>query len=134
MESIELIKERYIALEEQIRIFIFAHTDIEYVQGSSEVVEGGAFTWAELSPESKFVQTKLYHEYISLIKQANRNLKKNGSSYLETFETSCTEVKSYLKQENLLWGSSLQEVFNAVKKELDLQRGLMAQTICCNEV
>ncbi|WP_410769310.1 hypothetical protein [Fontibacillus sp. BL9] len=129
MEPMELLKERYKALEERIRLFILVHSDIEYVQGSSECVEGGAFAWTELSAESKCIQTELYHEYMSLIKQAKKHLKKIGSSYLDTFERSCSEVKSYLKQDNLLWGPCLQDIFNSVKKELDLQRGLIAQPV-----
>lgn len=129
MESIELLKERYKSLEEQFRLFILAHCSIEYVQGSSECVEGGAFAWAELSPESRNFQSELYHEYISLIKQAGEQMEKKASGYIETFEQSCAEVTSYLKQENLLWGPSLEDVFANLKKELDLQRGLIAQPV-----
>lgn len=129
MESIELLKERYKSLEERLRIFIFVHCSIEYVQGSSECVEGGAFTWADLSPESRNFQSELYHDYISLIKQAIEQMEKKASGYIEIFEQSCSEVKSYLKQENLLWGPSLEDVFTNVKKELDLQRGLIAQPV-----
>ncbi|MEF2965277.1 hypothetical protein V3851_05475 [Paenibacillus sp. M1] len=129
MESIELLKKRYKSLESRVHSFILVHSGIEYVPGSSECVEGGAFAWSKLSPEAKIVQIELYHEYISLIKQARKHLELNGSPYLDTFDHSCSEVKSYLKQENLVWGSSLQDVFNSVKKELDLQRGLIAQPV-----
>ncbi|MEK5475788.1 hypothetical protein NYE70_02435 [Paenibacillus sp. FSL R5-0407] len=129
MESMEHLKERYKSLEERLRLFILVHSDIEYVHGSSECVEGGAFAWSELSAESKYIQSELYHEYISLIKQSRQHLIRIGSGYLETYDRSCAEVKTYVKQENLVWGPSLQDVFNTVKKELDLQRGLIAQPI-----
>jgi|GEM_PF-6072214 len=129
MDSLEQIKEHYKSLENRVRLFIMVHSDIEYVQGSSECVEGGAFTWAALSRDSKLIQSELYHEYMSLIKRARKHLELAGSSYLDTFDESCAEVKAYILQENLLWGSSLQDVFIGVKKELDLQRGLIAQPI-----
>lgn len=129
MDSLEQIKEHYKSLENRVRLFIMVHSDIEYVQGSSECVEGGAFTWAALSPDSQLIQSELYHEYMSLIKRARKHLELAGSSYLDIFDESCAEVKAYILQENLLWGSSLQDVFIGVKKELDLQRGLIAQPI-----
>ncbi len=129
MEPMEHLKERYRSLEERVRLFILVHSDIEYVHGSSECVEGGAFAWSELSEESKYIQSELYHEYMSLIKQARKHLNRIGSSYLETYEQSCAEVKSYLQQDNLVWGPSLQDVFNSIKKELDLQRGLISQPV-----
>lgn len=129
MDSLEQIKDHYKSLENRVRLFIMVHSDIEYVQGSSECVEGGAFTWATLSPDSQLIQSELYHEYMSLIKRARKHLELAGSAYLDTFDESCAEVKAYILQENLLWGSSLQDVFIGVKKELDLQRGLVAQPI-----
>ncbi|WP_334076602.1 hypothetical protein [Paenibacillus sanfengchensis] len=129
MELLEQLKEQYKSLENRVRLLILVHSDIEYVQGSSECVEGGAFAWAALSHDSKLIQSELYHEYKSLIKQARKHLEEAGSNYLDTFDESCNEVKSYILQENLLWGSSLQDVFSSVKKELDLQRGLIAQPV-----
>lgn len=127
MDGIEDLKIRYVLLEERIRSFILVHSDVEYVQGSSEIVEGGAFTWTELSPESKGLQLELWREYISISRQARKLLAETESPHQEIFEESYLEVKSCLKQNSMLWGPCLQDIFRNMKKELDLQRSLVCQ-------
>ncbi|MBU5672015.1 hypothetical protein [Paenibacillus brevis] len=127
MENIEELKIQYILLEERIRSFILVHSDLEYVQGSNEIVEGGAFTWTELSSESKALQLELWREYISISRQARKFLAETDSPHLELFEESFLEVKTCLKQNGMLWGPCLQDIFRNMKKELDLQRSLVSQ-------
>lgn len=129
METLNHYNEQYKRLEERIREFICIHSDIEYIQGSSECVEGGAFMWVELSETSKLLQSKLYTDYVALSEEARGLLKDMGSAYIEKFDRSCSDFQSYIRQDNLLWSSDLLEVFVTAKKELDLQRGLILQPI-----
>ncbi|MNI00643.1 hypothetical protein D3C76_1329490 [compost metagenome] len=129
MKSMDYLEEHYNWIEERLREFICIHSDIEYIQGSSECVEGGAFAWVKLSGDIKCIQAKLYSDYMIISQEARDFLMETGSSNLEVFDRSCSDLLSYIQQENLLWSSDMLEVFNSVKKELDLQRGLIAQPI-----
>ncbi|MBA9087834.1 hypothetical protein FHR92_004327 [Fontibacillus solani] len=129
MKMMDYLKEHYKWIEERVREFICIHSNIEYIQGSSECVEGGAFAWVKLSEDLKCLQIKLYSDYMIIAEEARTFLVETGSTYIETFDRSCADLQSYIKQENLLWSSDLLEVFDSAKKELDLQRGLIAQPI-----
>ncbi|MNW05026.1 hypothetical protein D3C71_2012110 [compost metagenome] len=75
----------------------------------------------------KCLQSELYSDYMMIAEEARVVLTESGSSYIETFDRSCSDLQSYIQQENLLFSSDLLEVFDSAKKELDLQRGLLAQ-------
>ncbi|MNN14904.1 hypothetical protein D3C81_1279870 [compost metagenome] len=82
-----------------------------------------------MSEDLKGIQSKLYSDYMMIVQEARDFLMETESSYMEIFDRSCSDLLSYIQQENLLWSSDLLEVFDSAKKELDLQRGLIAQPV-----
>ncbi|RUT29583.1 hypothetical protein EJP77_14490 [Paenibacillus zeisoli] len=124
MNNVHIILERYQVLEEQIQRFIVCHSSLKYVDGSVEVVDGGAYEWSELAPAEREIQIKLISDYSGIIEEMCLGMPES-SSELQRFIQSCGEVLSYIRQDSMCWDSSLQKSFENIQRELKLQKQLI---------
>ncbi|MBT2287950.1 hypothetical protein J7E73_02155 [Paenibacillus albidus] len=116
-------------LEEKIKTFITAQSALDFFEGSTAVVEGGAYSWRPLSSAGAEMQYKLCKEYVELAAQGRLTLEQKESPYLKTFDESYHVALGYLYQQDLVFVPTLEEVFGILKKEIDLQRFLIIQAL-----
>ncbi|KUP25818.1 hypothetical protein [Paenibacillus sp. DMB5] len=109
-------------LETRIDEFIREDSSIEYVEGSDEVVDGGAFAWSKLDPSEVNKQNLIHDEYIDLSNKVREILNNENSPHKERFEQSYELVVSYIRQDTLLWVPGLVNVINDIKVQLNLQK------------
>lgn len=121
-----ILKNKYRYIEEQSRILIKDYSQLTYVEDSSEVVEGGMFIWSEISPEAQQFRKVLIDNYLRLAAVDRSLLEECGSPYLGQYEHSFNLILSYIKQDTLLWESSIEEVLETVQKELALMYVIVA--------
>lgn len=124
MNNVHTIWERYQVLEEQIRKFIVCHSSLKYVDGSVEVVDGGAYVWSELALAGQEIQIKLIADYSGIIDEVCQGMH-SSSSERQRFIHSCGEVLHYIKQDSMCWDSSLQKSVEMIQRELELQKQLI---------
>lgn len=127
MDQIGDLMLAYEQIEGQIRVFITDYSGVEYVEGSKEVVDGGAFAWAKLKSQEAEMQSRLRLNYVKLSETVRQKLELKGSPHLAEFDRSRDTVLGYIRQDSMLWVPSLKEASEAVKTELDLQKYLLNQ-------
>lgn len=120
-ESLTLL-EAFKGLEERINAFINDDSSIDYVEGSKEVVDGGAYAWSKLKPAEIIRQDHIYADYEGLAERVRVILKHDNSPNIERFERSYELVINYIRQDTLLWIPGLKNVLESIKTELNLQQ------------
>ncbi len=114
-------------LEERINAFINYDSCIEYVEGSEEVVAGGAFAWTKLKSAESYKQEHIDADYVELAERVRTVLENEHSPNIEKFERSYELVMNYIRQDTFLWVPGLKNVIESIKSELDLQQFFLNQ-------
>ncbi|WP_342421643.1 hypothetical protein [Paenibacillus sp. FSL E2-0178] len=127
MEDVVNFVQTFKGLEERINEFINEDSSLEYVEGSEEVVAGGAYAWSKLKPAEISKQDHIDSDYMELAEEVRNVLKSDHSPHLEKFERSCALVLNYIRQDTLLWVPGLKNVIENIKSELDLQQFFMEE-------
>lgn len=122
MKKLLTLVQAFKDLEERINAFISDDSSIEYVEGSEEVVVGGAYAWSKLKPVAISKQEHIDADYVELAEKVRTELKKDNSPNIEKFERSYELVLNYIRQDTLLWVPGLKNVLNEIKFELDIQQ------------
>lgn len=122
MKKIITLVQAFKDLEERINDFINDDSCIEYVEGSEEVVAGGAYAWSKLKPVAISRQEHIDADYMELAEKVRTVLKKDDSPNIEKFEHSYELVLNYIRQDTLLWVPGIKSVLNEIKYELDIQQ------------
>ncbi|MBW4084542.1 hypothetical protein [Paenibacillus sp. S150] len=122
MESAMDLVKVFQELEERINAFINDDSSIEYIEGSAQVVEGGAFSWSRLKPADLNKQTFIHSEYTELAVKVRAILTDEESPNIAKFEHSSALVINYILQDTLLWLPGIKNVIDDIKTELDLQQ------------
>ncbi|KGE18502.1 hypothetical protein [Paenibacillus wynnii] len=122
MRKLLTLVQAFKGLEDRINAFINDDSCIEYVEGSEEVVAGGAYAWSKLKPAVINKQEHIDADYMELADRVRTVLRKDNSPNIEKFERSYELVLNYIRQDTLLWVPGLKSVLNEIKFELDLQQ------------
>ncbi|MNH79502.1 hypothetical protein D3C73_318230 [compost metagenome] len=125
MNNVHTILERYQVLEEQLREFIVCHSSLKYIDGSVEVVDGGAYAWSKLGRAEHEIQIQLISDYSKIIEEVCQGMHSSSSDIIQRFNQSCEEVLAYIKQDSMCWDSSLQKSFENIQRELKSQKQLI---------
>ncbi|WP_433943821.1 hypothetical protein [Paenibacillus sp. SN-8-1] len=120
--------ERYQVLEEQIREFIVCHSSLKYIDGSVEVVDGGAYAWSKLGRVEQKIQIQIISDYSELIEEVSQGIL-TSSGDIQRFIESCEEVLTYIRQDSMCWDSSLERSFENIQRELKSQIQLITHPI-----
>ncbi|KAA9001019.1 hypothetical protein F4V43_14350 [Paenibacillus spiritus] len=126
MSNTERILDGYKNIESRIHAFIIEHSRVEYLEGSNEIVHGGAFSWTRLLGGDSDLQEVLCLDYTELGRKAINVLESATSRHLDDFCRSYESVLSYLRQDSLVWVPSLEQLFQSIKIELDIQQFFVA--------
>jgi hypothetical protein len=125
LNVISLIQD-FKELEERINQFIKEDSSLEYLEGSKEVVDGGAFAWSKLKLAESIKQDNIDADYMDLAEKVRAIMKVDSSPDIEKFESSYELVLNYIRQDTLLWVPGLKSVLDSIKSELDLQQLFLA--------
>lgn len=125
MEDVVNFVQTFKDLEVRITEFINEDSSLEYVEGSKEVVDGGAYAWSKLKPAEISKQDHIDFDYIELAEEVRIVLENEHSPHIEKFERSFELVLNYIRQDTLLWVPGLKNVIEDIKSELDLQQFFM---------
>lgn len=105
-----------------IQSFVLEESSLVHIEGSNEVVDGGAYKWTALSEEGKQTQQRLYSEYLQLIDSiVQENLDEES---LDRFTCSRDRVLSLLKQDSVVLQDTNEKVYEDITEELKLQAWL----------
>lgn len=129
MNNVQSKLECYEAIEERIEALILDHSGLNYVEGSLEVVDGGAYVWSKLGPLAKEVQSMLYSDYLELTTEITQVLTSQGHPEIQVFVQSCEEVLAHIKQDTMSWDSSIKRSYERVQREIGLQKQLLTQPV-----
>lgn len=126
MSTVSILVQTYLGIEKRYAELINKYSGLTFLEGSTAVVEGGAYSWSPLSADAVSIRERLYADYIDLIEMARETLQSRDSPYFITYEESIAVTRAYFAQEDLVFASSLEEVYKIVKRELDLQRSIIS--------
>lgn len=115
----------YREIEEKIHFLVKELSSIKYLQGSSDVVNDGAYEWEALCPEGKTVQQELYKDYVFVIGLVREQLEQIESPYLRQYMNSCDFVLDIIQQNTVLFSAKIQDVADEIKRQIDIQRFLV---------
>lgn len=99
--------------------FFVAKSSLIYVEGSSEMVEGGAYKWANLDAADTEVQRKLCAKYVRLIDLIHY-LEMEGDSS-DDLDCSSRRVLRMLRQDGAVLQNTTRQVCEDIAQQLDLQ-------------
>ena len=115
-------KTAFHELSVAIKAFILEESSLVHIEGSNEVVDGGAYKWKTLSEESKRTQQHLSSRYVQLIDSiVQENLDEES---LDRFTCSRDRVLSLLKQDSVVLQDTNEKVYEDITEELKLQAWL----------
>lgn len=117
MSTVSILVQAYLGIEKRYEELVNQYSGLTFLEGSTAVVEGGAYSWSPLSADAASIQERLYADYIDLIKVARETLQSKDSPYFITYEESVKVTLAYFAQEDLVFVSSLEEVFKIVKEK-----------------
>lgn len=128
MGVLSTIMQSYNELEEQLGYFIQNNSSIEAVEGPDTYPYGEVRVWSRLQPNQAHMQKQVLADYLSLTALCSQILVNVKSGHYPEFERSTEIVLDYIRQNTLLPEGTLQDIFNEIRREMDLQRGIMAYT------
>lgn len=115
-------------VEEQLGFFICNNSAIENTEISGELVTKVQYTWVKLKPNEAHMQTCVLSDYQRLVGLCTLMLKNVNSKYISRFEQSSEIVLAFIRQNTLILFRSLEEVFEQIQQELNIQRSIIIQT------
>lgn len=124
VNRISTIKQYYSEFLERFELLI-QNSSLVYVENSSEVIDGGMYSWGHSDVLNETYRMALVEEYLIIVTRMRLDLEDKASKELATFDHSCNIVLTYLKQETLLIESTKNEVMDAIKRQLAIQYFLL---------
>ncbi len=118
MSDKEVLRNKLRAILILIKAFM-KDSSMTYIEGSSDIVESGAYEWLPLTPGQTLDQTEICEQYMAIL-QETTHLKLDGE-LLDRFNESGERVLSFLRQDSIVWQSSSHAVYEEIVKELDIQ-------------
>lgn len=118
MNDNEILRKKLQAILILIKAFM-KDSSMTYIEGSSEIVESGAYEWLPLEPGQKIDQKEICEQYIGILRDAT-HLKLDGEP-LNQFNESGKRVLSFLKQDSIVWQRTGSEVYDEIVEELGMQ-------------
>jgi len=118
MSDKEILRNKLQAILILIKAFM-KESSMTYIEGSSEIVESGAYEWLPLTPGQTLDQAEICEQY-TIILQETTHLKLDGE-LLKQFNESGERVLSFLRQDSIVWQSTGPEVYEEIVRELDAQ-------------
>ena len=101
---------------------------IEALEDIHDYRYGETGSWSRLQPNQAHMKKRVWADYLDLIALCNQILVNVKSEHCHKFEQSTAIVQNHIRQNTLLPYSTLEDVFNEVKRELNTQRGILAYT------
>lgn len=99
--------------------FFFGKSTLVYVEGSSEIVEGGAYKWANLAEEDAQLQKTLCAKYVRLIDLIH-HLEMESDSF-DDLDYSSKRVLRLLRQDCAVLQNTTKQVCEDIAQQLNLQ-------------
>ncbi len=90
-----------------------------YIEGSSKIVENGAYEWVGLDANQTLDQQDICNEYVEILNEVVHL--KLDSSFLTQFNQSGERVLSFLRQDSIVWQKTGLQVYNEIEREIDHQ-------------
>lgn len=125
MGNVKDIIGRYKKVNEQLEQFVLFASRLSYIEGSSQVVEGGAYAWAPLENPAQHEQSQIYQDYATVAYQARLIIENNLIGRLAEFDASVESVLSHISQGTIVFIADVDDAFSAIKVELDVQQALI---------
>ncbi|MBP1999602.1 hypothetical protein J2Z69_000621 [Paenibacillus shirakamiensis] len=115
-------RERYELIVGSLQTLVDEHSSLQYIQESMSIVDGGAFQWSALPPDSKRMQLSISKEYQELTQAVRLVLEENECECLEEFDLSCQAVLDFIMQRNICLESQTEDALIVVKMEINQQQ------------
>lgn len=115
-------------LEEQLGYFIHNNSAIEPLDKNHDYLYGETGFWSKPQPHQAYMQKHVLADYLQLTALCSQVLVNVKSEHYHNFERSTAIVLSHIRQNTLLPNRTLEDVFNEIKLEMDIQRGIIAGT------
>jgi hypothetical protein len=115
-------------LEEQLGYFIHYNSAIEPLDENHDYLYGETGFWSKPQPHQAYMQKHVLADYLQLTALCSQVLVNVKSENYHKFEQSTAVVLSHIRQNTLLPNRTLKDVFNEIKLEMDIQRGIIAGT------
>ncbi|CAM3965696.1 hypothetical protein [Saccharibacillus endophyticus] len=118
MEAKTILKKKLRSILIQIKIFM-RNSSMTYIEGSSKIVENGAYEWVGLDANQTLDQQDICNEYVEILNEVVHL--KLDSSFLTQFNQSGERVLSFLRQDSIVWQKTGLQVYNEIEREIDHQ-------------
>lgn len=128
MGNLEDLTSAFIEYQLQMKEFILKDSSLQYLEGSTEVIEGGARFWLPLLPQDVITQDVLCESY-RLFVNAIMDRGSDHHKIVEEFKCSAARVLHFLEQKDIVMESTLDEIFDEVNDELNKQMLLSAECV-----
>lgn len=115
-------------LEEQLGYFIHNNSAIQPLDENYDYLYGETGFWSKPQPHQAYMQKHVLADYLQLTALCSQILVNVKSEHYHKFERSTAVVLSHIRQNTLLPSRTLEDVFNEIKLEMDIQRGIIAGT------
>lgn len=125
MGNVEDIIVGYKKVNDQLEQFVLFASGLSYIEGSNQVVEGGAYAWVPLEIPNQDEQFQIYKEYTSVAFQARLIIEGRLNGRLEEFDASVESVLNHISQSAIVFSADVDAAFSAIKVELDVQQALI---------
>ncbi|MEW4370085.1 hypothetical protein [Paenibacillus kandeliae] len=120
MSKLEDLVTTFIDYQLQMKEFILKVSNLQYLEGSTDVIEGGARFWLPLLPQDEITQDVLCESYTIFVDTIMEKCPEDDKIAVE-FRKSADRVLSFLKQQDIVMESTLDEVFDEIHDELQKQ-------------
>ncbi|MCQ4086715.1 hypothetical protein [Saccharibacillus sp. JS10] len=124
MSDKEILRNKLQAILVLIKTFM-SGSSMSYIEGSSDIVESGAYEWLPLTPGQKIDQSEICDQYRLILNEVT-HLKLEGK-LLDRFNESGKRVLSFLQQDSIVWQSNSSDVYDEIVRELGEQLELSEQ-------
>lgn len=118
MDNHITLRRQFLEVSLEIKGFI-EKCELIYLAESHEVIDGGAYNWAELSEENKKIQKDLCARYKSLIDAVD--IAEFEDHVSKRFICSWERVLDFLEHESIILQDTTDKVCEDIKAELKLQ-------------
>jgi hypothetical protein len=128
MDALKKLTEEFMEFQTQLKNFLLNDSALKFIEGSKDIVEGGAYSWVQLSKDQIANQQVLITTYDKImepiLKCINSEVEgENTTSLRHSYD----RVKNVLKQEGIVFENDIKDVYTEISKELKLQLYLSTQ-------
>lgn len=122
------IMQSFDEIEQQLEYFIYNNSVIEALEEPHDYQHGEAGFWSKPQPHQAHMQKHVLADYLRLTALCSQMLVNVKSEHYHKFGQSTAIVLNHIRQNTLLPNSTLEDVFNEIKQEMNIQRGIIADT------